>query len=533
MDVGERQSGLAREPLVWLAVAYPCLMILSIVLKPSLARPGAIWPPHAVAFAAYHLLPWRRWPLVWLVTLCSDVAVISFMTAMLRGTTPDLWYTLGISASSTLACAGMAIMVGLQRHFNPADQSPALQAPLIVLALVVGGLPGSLLAARVHALASGMPIDGLEVAVRVLCLVLSIVTLCPLLLGLLRKSHEPARPTPHRWEAPCVALLTAGLGLCYGLVFWPFDRYLELMLIAVPLLWIALRFSHFAAALACAVLSLSIVLMAAHGFGRFPPLVLQGNWQNGVLSMQIFLLIACGEALLINRMVLEQRALLAEAARKQTMLLAYARALDTAEESVRKATAVDLHDGVSQIIAGQGLILSAMRQRVSAASPMTALLDQAVAAGREAQSAVRATIQDLSPPEIERASLQEILSWVTQYFAVRYRFTVVAETDGDIGRASGHLRLIYRVARELVYNACKHSQTDTALIRVRLDGTQIEITVSDQGVGYDEQARIKDEGKHFGLTNLAERIAVAGGHMFVDSKPGCGCRVTVRLPGSE
>jgi two-component system sensor histidine kinase DegS len=164
---------------------------------------------------------------------------------------------------------------------------------------------------------------------------------------------------------------------------------------------------------------------------------------------------------------------------------------------------------------------------------MTALLDQAEAAGREAQSAVRATIQDLSPPEIERASLHEILRWVTQYFAVRYRVTVHAETEGDVGRTSGQLRLIYRAARELIYNACKHSQSDAAHIRVRIDGDHIEITVSDQGVGYDQHASDAHGGTRFGLTNLAERIAVAGGSMSVESKSGCGCRVTVRLPASS
>jgi len=532
MDVGGGHSKTTRLSLAWLAIAYPCLMIFGIVLKPGLAIPAAIWPPYAIAFSAYHLLPWRKWPLVLLVTMCSDLFVISLMTARVRGMPPALWYTVEVSACGTLACAGMAIMVGLLRRFSPADQPATLQAPLFVLALALGCLPGSLFTAQVHALAAGVALDSLDVGVRVLCLVLSIVTVCPVLMGLLRGFPDQSQPSPRPWEAPCLVLMIAGLGLCYGLAFWPFDRYLELMLVAVPLLWIALRFSHFATALACASLSVAIALIAANGLGRFPALVLEGSWQNGVLSTQIFLLIACGEALLINRMVLEQHALLADAARKQAMLIAYAQALDTAEESVRKATAVDLHDGVAQIIAGQGLILSAMRQRVRRASPIAALLDQAVAAGREAQSAVRATIQDLSPPEIERASLEQILSLVTQYFAVRYRFRVIAELEGDMCRASGQLRLIYRVVRELIYNACKHSQTDAAHVRVKIYGDEIQITVSDQGVGYEPPEAIMDGGTRFGLTNLAERIAVAGGRMVVDSQPGCGCRVTVQLPAN-
>ncbi len=328
-DVGGPLVTPTRGSLAWLALAYPCLMIGCIVLKPSIAIPGAIWPPHAIAFTAYYLLPSRRWPLV-----------------------------AAVSLSGTLICGGMASVIRLLGRFNQTRQPMASQAPLILLGLALGSLPGSLLTSQVHALAAGVPIDGLDVSVRMLSSVLSVVTLCPLLLGLLQGFIEPAPPTPRRWEAPGLALTIGGLCLFYLLVSWPFDQFLELMLLAVPLLWFALRFSQFACALACAGLSIGVALISAHGFGAFPALVLQGNWQNGVLSTQIFLLLACGEALLINRMVLEQLALLADAARKQAMLLAYAHALDTAEESVRKATAVDLHDGVAQIIAGQGMILS-------------------------------------------------------------------------------------------------------------------------------------------------------------------------------
>jgi len=505
-------------------------MIGCIVLKPSIAIPGAIWPPHAIAFTAYYLLPWRRWPLVLLVTGCSDLVVIPLMTTLARGAPPSLWYTVDVSCSGTLICAGMAIVVRLLRRLHPARQPLTSQAPLILLGLALGSLPGALLTSQVHALAAGVPIEGLDISVRVLSSVLSVVTLSPLLLGLLQGFLEPGQPTPRRWEAPSLALTIGGLCLFYWLVSWPFDRFLELMLLAVPLLWFALRFSQSICAFACAGLSIGVALISAHGFGAFPALVLQGNWQNGVLSTQIFLLLACGEALLINRMVLEQYALLADAARKQAMLLAYAHALDTAEESVRKATAVDLHDGVAQIIAGQGMILSTMRRRMSDKSPMIALLDQALEAAREAQTAVRATIQDLSPPEIERASLPEILSWLTQYFAVRYNFSVTVETAGALALTGEQLRLVYRVLRELIYNACKHSQADTAHIRVRPGGDHVEITVSDSGIGYDQSAPVTDGRTRFGLRNLAERIRVAGGRMDVDSVPGGGCRVAVQLP---
>lgn len=530
-DVRERLDAFSAGSLAWLGSSYPCLMIACIVLKPSIAIPGAIWPPHAVAFAAYYLLPVRRWPLFFLITFCSDLAIIPLVTTMARGTPPALEYIVLVSLSGTLICAGMAMIMRLLRGINPGRQL-VCHAPLIVLGLALGSLPGSLLTAHVHSLAARTPIDGLDVSIRMLSSVLSVATLCPLILGLLQGFLAPAPPTPRRWEAPCLALTVGAMCLFYFAVSWPFDRFLELMLLAVPLLWFAVRFSQSACAMACAVLSISVALIAARGFGAFPALVMQGNWHNGVLSTQIFLLLAAGETLLINRMVLEQSALLADSARKQAMLLAYAQALDTAEESARKAAAVDLHDGVAQIIAGQGMILSTMRRRMNDKSPMMPLLDQALAASREAQTAVRATIQDLSPPEIERASLQEILQWLKHYFAVRYSFTLSTTAEAASALTSEQLRLVYRVLRELIYNACKHSQTDTADIRVRPRGDNLEITVSDAGVGYDRFAPVTDGRTRFGLANLTERIRVAGGSIEVDAKPGRGCSVTVQLPVS-
>jgi len=528
MDIGGRLGTLPRRWLAYLCLAYPCVMIAGILLKPSIAIPGAVWPPLAIIFTAYYLLPWRRWPFVLLFTSCTDFLIVQLMTTLARGAPPTLAYTAEVSVTGALVCAGMALVLRL--CLDRVGQTLASQAPVIVLGLALGSLPGALLTAQIHALAAGVPIDRLDLSVRILGSVLSVVALCPLLLGLLLGFLEPAPPTPRRWEGPGLALMIGGLFLICSLIPWPFDPFIELMLLAVPLIWVALRFSQRACALACAAVSTAVALVAAHGVGAFPALVLRGDWQNGILSTQIFLLLACGEALLINRMVLEQHALLADAARKQAMLREYARALDTAEESARKAAAIELHDGVAQIIAGQDMILSTMRRRMSDESPMIALLDQALAASREAQMAVRSTIQDLSPPEIECASLQEILSWLSHYFAVRYSFTLTAETAGVISLTSEQLRLVYRVLRELIYNACKHSQSEAAQIRVRRDGDHIELTVADAGVGYDPLAPITDGVIRFGSSNLAERIRVAGGTMTVDAKPGGGCRVAVHLP---
>jgi signal transduction histidine kinase len=505
-------------------------MVVSVVLKPAIAIPGAMWPPMAVAFSAYYLLPRRAWPLIAALTVTDDVIIIPGITWLTTGSPPPLPYALTISCSGVLIAAGMAVTAQLLQRLRRERESAALIAPALIGALGFGAVPGALLTSVVHAASAGLPLTALDVSVRVLSAVLAVVALCPLLFGLLRGFDAPVPALARRWEAPVIVLCFVALGLYCTVAAWPFDRYLQLMLLAVPLLWLSLRLGQRAVALAAALLATGIAIASAHGIGLFPALVLRGAWQDGILSTQIFLLIACGEGLLINQLILEQRALLFDADRKQAMLLAYAKALDKAEESVRRATALDLHDGVAQIIAGQGMILGAMRRRLGGDSPLCDLLDQALAASQEAQSAVRATIQDLSPPEIERASLVEIVNWVTNFFAARYGFAVSCQMQGDPALATGHLRLIYRILRELLYNAYKHSQSEAAQIRLVLTADAAEIAVLDAGVGFEQTAPLADGRTRYGLVNLADRVRVAGGRIRVESAPGKGCRVTVVLP---
>jgi signal transduction histidine kinase len=408
----------------------------------------------------------------------------------------------------------------------------ALRIPSLLLVLMVGALPGSLLSAWVHVDTTHQTILTLDVVIRCLSAVLTVVALCPLVLGLLRGFDEPIAAPAGPAERISIGVAFALLCLVYFAVPWSLDRFLELMLLAGPLLWLALRCSHQAAATVCAAVAIGIGVACAHGIGRFPALVGLGTWRDGILSAQVFLLLTCTEILLINWIVLKQRALLEDSQRKQVMLAAYGRALDDAEDSARRAAARDLHDGVAQIIAGQSMILGALRRRMRE-SELHELLDQAIAASREAQSAVRATIEDLSPPEVDRASAQEILSWLREYFSQRYRFTVDWRIPGDQCVDHGQSRLIYKAVRELIYNAYKHAETDSVRVELSADAAGTVVSVFDDGVGFDPHTPAQDGRQRHGLTHLAERLAVVHGQLDIRSSVGHGCTVTLFLPAQK
>lgn len=137
-------------------------------------------------------------------------------------------------------------------------------------------------------------------------------------------------------------------------------------------------------------------------------------------------------------------------------------------------------------------------------------------------------IQDLTPPGLDHASLDETLRWLAGFFETRFGFRVAWCVTGTAELPRERLRLIYRCVRELLMNARKHSRRQCAEVEVDLNSGAIEILVIDEGIGFDAQRAGPLSG--FGLAQLRERVRAADGTLDIDTVIGEGCRVTVRLP---
>lgn len=527
------RGNTAIRAWIGLAAVYPLLMIGSVLLKPSVSIAPALFPPNALAFCAYYLLPPPLWAVNLLATTVWDLLIISGVTHMVAGTQPTIEYVLIVSWSSALICMGTALAVRMLGLETRARNNDPIAVPLLLLALAVGSIPGDLLATWIHARAAHGSIKAEDVSVRMLSALLTIVTISPLFLAVLRRVEGTELPLARATEI-------AGIGTSFAMLFgfyyiapWPLDRFLELMLLAGPMLWLALRCSHFVVTVFCALVSILIAGACARGFGQFPPLVSLGEWQDGILSCQVFLLIASGGTMLINSMVLKQRQLLEDSRLKQAMLLAYGKVLDDTENAVRHTTAQDLHDGVAQIISGQTMILDALIHRMSPRNALKDLVEEALAASREAQSAVRATIDDLYLPQMDQASLKDILATLGEFFQRRYRFDVDWQIFGDVSRSAQHNRLVYRAVKELLMNALKHSEATKAKVLLEIAGDALRLSVSDLGKGFDPAAVPNDGRRRLGLSGLSERVGMAGGRITVDSSPGSGCRVDIVLGAND
>jgi PAS domain S-box-containing protein len=198
-------------------------------------------------------------------------------------------------------------------------------------------------------------------------------------------------------------------------------------------------------------------------------------------------------------------------------------------EQERRRLATELHDGL-----GQSLVLASMQLKRLDPGTLSPDANAAIAAARklldEASAEARAMTFELSPPVLYDLGLGPALSWLVEEMHRRHGQTItLIQEPGPYSLHEVTASVIFRSVRELLMNALKYAGTGQARVEVILLGSHLEITVQDDGAGFDARALFSDEPRGFGLHSVREQLSRVGGSLEVASAPGQGTSVTVRV----
>lgn len=236
----------------------------------------------------------------------------------------------------------------------------------------------------------------------------------------------------------------------------------------------------------------------------------------------------------------QAQAQLAERTEEVQSLVHQLRALATettqVEQRERKRIAGVLHDHIQQ------LLVSA-KMHVSSLSPeplsdrTRSIVHEVDGILKEAISASRSVTVDLSPPVLQEAGLAAALGWLARRMAEKNRFTVhVHAEEGAEPRSEEYRFLLFECARELLFNAFKHSGISSATVKIyTAEEGCVALVVEDQGNGVDFEALRRRNSEHatFGLFSIQQRLVHIGGTMEIDSAPGKGMRIVIHAPMGE
>jgi signal transduction histidine kinase len=218
--------------------------------------------------------------------------------------------------------------------------------------------------------------------------------------------------------------------------------------------------------------------------------------------------------------------------KERELLQEYAALLVSAEERARRTTAIDLHDGLGQLLIAAKFRLQALKKGPAEPHALASEIEAIDNILEDASASTRGVIADLSPPGLYELGLGPALRWLSGAMEARHGLTTRLTLGPGIENLPEPVRVTaYRVTRELLNNVVRHSTVTTADVAVAADGDHVQLVVEDAGRGFDPHAiGLRDFGPGFGLFSVRDQVRHSGGALSIHSKPGQGTRVTVRLP---
>lgn len=192
------------------------------------------------------------------------------------------------------------------------------------------------------------------------------------------------------------------------------------------------------------------------------------------------------------------------------------------ERSLRRISA-DLHDGPGQLLAFALLRLKSATAGIPPSEDLGAVRTSLDEAMRE----IRNISRGAALPELDPLTPEDVLHRVTAAHDARSGTSTILDIPHPLPPLKQAEKIcLYRFVQEALNNATRHGGGARQDVSARMADGQLSITVSDDGKGFD----LSQAERGLGLMGLEERIAGLGGEFDIESGPGKGTRLTMRIP---
>ena len=217
---------------------------------------------------------------------------------------------------------------------------------------------------------------------------------------------------------------------------------------------------------------------------------------------------------------------------QQERLRHLAAKLATAQDEEQRQIAEGLHDDVGQILTGASLKLAVLR-RYRDPKESERLHGEIGGLLKQAHEKVRRLSFELASSTLHQVGLVEALEELCLSMEQRYGVHFILEGDDEVAPLDENsATVLFKAARELLFNVVKHAGVKKAIVSLRREGNTLKLVVEDHGTGFHQLPDQSDMGscKGLGLFGIRERLRDLGGRMQIESEPGlCTC-VTLWAP---
>jgi signal transduction histidine kinase len=229
--------------------------------------------------------------------------------------------------------------------------------------------------------------------------------------------------------------------------------------------------------------------------------------------------------------------LLVALAQQATLAVQLTRLAYSAKEAAvlveRTRIGQEIHDGLAQAFTGILMQLGAAEEFQPCKkknSELAGVLNRIRDLARDGLSEARRSVMALRLDQTRRAGLEIALRQLCDRSTIPGRVKCTFEGgDFTTGLKPEHEHELLRIAQEALSNAVRHAHPSNVRITMTDEPAHWALAVADDGVGMETHVELYS-GEGFGLTSMRQRAGAIGGQWQIESKPGQGTRVSVRLP---
>ncbi len=203
-----------------------------------------------------------------------------------------------------------------------------------------------------------------------------------------------------------------------------------------------------------------------------------------------------------------------------------------AQEEERKRVARELHDETAQALTAVLMSLEGIEVNLTAVSP--ALRERVVRAKRLGGNALRdlrALIHDLRPSALDDLGLFPAIRWLAAQHLEPLGIRVSFETHALKSRLPAPVEtVVFRVMQEAISNIARHANARCVRIMLGANGAGMLARIEDDGQGFDPAKTPGAPGEAWGMVGMRERANLIGGRVQVNSAPGRGTQIEIKIP---
>lgn len=208
------------------------------------------------------------------------------------------------------------------------------------------------------------------------------------------------------------------------------------------------------------------------------------------------------------------------------------RRLVMAQEEERRRIARDMHDQFGQQLTVLLLKLGMLKEDCGEQKRLCEQVETLKEVASRLDADVDFLVWELRPTALDDLGLQDALTNFAQNWSKHFGIPVDVLTHGvDIEPSTSEIdTMLYRIAQEALNNVAKHSGAASVSVLLESRADIVSLIIEDDGVGFEAEHTSGANDKGLGLVGMRERAALVGGTVEVESHPGEGTRIIVRIP---